>query len=371
LGIRPDDENLDIFADLRTFVRSELVATADWPVSLAFTPDGRLFFNERLSGRVRVIDDDGNLLAEPFAEVELREGAEYGLLGLAIDPDFQNNHHVYILFTAPGPNKAIPKILRFTDDDSVGTEPTVILELPETFPDKPSFHVGGNIHFGPDGYLYVTVGDYDVPELAQDLSAPQGKILRINKEDGSAAQGNPFADRPEADPRVYAFGLRNSFDFAFHPGSGDMYATENGDANCDELNRIEPAGDYGWPQSADSLRIGGSGTCHDGDGVEAIHYFTRHPTRAPAAFYSTVAPTGIEFISWHTYKPISDSLLVCEFNTGRMRHYLLEGPSQDTLADGSVIADHCRLDIALNPDGIAYYSDVSEIRRLVPVGEEG
>ncbi|MEE8370021.1 MAG: PQQ-dependent sugar dehydrogenase [Dehalococcoidia bacterium] len=365
-GVRSEDDELDVFRDISSYVRSELVAEAAWPVGLAFAPDGRLFYNELRTGLVRIIDGDGNLLPEPFVAVEVQQGTEYGLIGLAIDPDFEENHHVYILFTAPGPIKAIPRIMRFTDEGNVGVEPTLILDLPETFADRFAFHVGGNIHFGPDGYLYVTVGDYNVAELAQDLSMPQGKILRINKEDGSAAPNNPFADRPGADPRVFALGLRNSWDFTFHPLTGDIYATENGDFNCDELNRIVAGGNYGWPLSAQSFKVGGAGTCHDGTALEAIHYFTRHPARAPSTLFSTVAPTGIEFISWDTYKPLEDSLLVCEFNTGRMRHFLLQGPDQDIVLDGSILVDDCRLDIAVSPGGVAYYSNESEIRRLTP-----
>ena len=93
---------------------------------------------------------------------------------------------------------------------------------------------------------------------------------------------------------------------------------------------------------------------------------THEPSRRPVTFFSTVAPTGVEFVSWHVYKRLETSLLVCEFNTGFMRHFLLEGANLDILVDGSIIARDCRLDIALDPSGIAYYSNETEIRRLLP-----
>lgn len=342
-------------------VKSELVTKADFPVTLAFAPDGRLFYNERLAGNIRVINPDGDLLPEPFAHVDVATGDEWGLLGLAIDPDFESTHYVYVLFTSPAGEVARPTVMRFTDQNSVGVDATVILELPETFPGKNPWHVGGNIHFGPDDYLYVSVGDYTEGDLAQDLSAPQGKILRVSKEDGSAAPDNPFVDQSGADPRVFAYGFRNSFDFAFHPETGQIYATENGEANCDELNLVVRGENYGWPDSETTE------VCQNPGAIEAIHYFTIFPSRGPGQFISTVAPTGVEVLNSDAYPLIpKGSLLVCEFNPGLMRHYFVEGVDKNVVVDGSVVIRDCRLDIAIGLDGLVYYSNMEEIRRLVP-----
>ena len=145
-----------------------------------------------------------------------------------------------------------PRVIRYTDIDGVGTEPTIIVgNLPNTNPETCA-HVGGNLHFGPDGYLYISIGNNERTEeaVASDLSSPLGKILRLNKQDGSAAPGNPFENSPGADPRVYAYGLRNPWDFAFHPTTGQIYAPDNGPGNCDELNLITPGSDYGVTRGA-------------------------------------------------------------------------------------------------------------------------
>jgi glucose/arabinose dehydrogenase len=347
-------------------VKSELVMEAEFPVTMAFAPDGRLFYNELLNGNVRVITADGRLLEEPFAHVDLAPGAvppgEIGLIGLTLDPDFESNHYVYIYFTGlieSGGGEQLT-LMRFTDVNSVGTEPTVIGELPRTLPGV-GIHVGGNIRFGPDGYLYVTIGENTVKEASQDLSSVLGKILRINKEDGSAAPDNPFVDQPGADPRIFAYGFRNSWDFTFHPETGEIYATENGDANCGELNRVVRGGNYGWPESSSS------DVCHNPGATEAIYYFTIFPSRAPYQFISTVAPTGIEFVTSDAYPLlIRSSLLICESNPAFMRHFYLEGEDQDVVVDGTLVVRDCRLDIVIGPDGLVYYSNENEIRRLVP-----
>ncbi|HXG35843.1 MAG TPA: PQQ-dependent sugar dehydrogenase, partial [Dehalococcoidia bacterium] len=167
------------------------------------------------------------------------------MLGIAIDPEFFANRYVYVYYMEPlTVATARPVVVRFTEQDGRGIDPQVILgDLPPTQP--PYFnHVAGHIHFGPDGYLYVSIGDYGgTPESAQDLSTVRGKLLRVQR-DGSPAPGNPFNGRAGADARVFAYGLRNSFDFTFEPGTGRIYASENGPDRCDELNFIVPGHNY-------------------------------------------------------------------------------------------------------------------------------
>jgi len=347
-------------------VKSQLFTKADFPVTLAFAPDGRLFYNELETGNTRIITPEGEVLEEPFFHVDVFRGAEGGLLGLAIDPEFASNHYVYILFTAPVEERATSsklQIIRLTDVDNVGTDPTIIGDLPEAFPGT-TIHVGGNIHFGPDGFLYVTIGDGSKVELAQDLSSPWGKILRINKADGSAAPDNPFVDQPGADPRIFAYGFRNSFDFTFHPDTGQLYATENGDGACDELNLVVEGGNYGWPQSEErTVEL-----CKNPGAIEAIHYFSIYPAIHSGRQVSNNAPTGIEFLTSKLYEPLllDRSLLTCGANPGTMLHFSLDGVNRDVAGDGSIVDRFCRLDIAMGPDGMVYYSNTEEIRRLVP-----
>src|SRR3954469_21452895 len=144
------------------------VSNLNTPVTMAFAPDGRLFFNELKSGKVRIIQN-GALVAQPFVSLSVETSGERGLLGLALDPQFATNHFVYVLQSDPAGKH---RVLRFTDSAGVGTGQTVIVDnLPST-----TNHNGGNIGFGHDGKLYVTVGDHLDPANSQSQTALAGKL---------------------------------------------------------------------------------------------------------------------------------------------------------------------------------------------------
>ena len=350
-------------------VRSELVATgADTVTAIAFAPDGRLFFTEQNSGNVRIITADGELLPEPFSHVESHVGLESGLLGIAIDPEFEENHYVYIYYTepeGPGPEPHLPNpianpvLMRFTEVDNEGVDPEVLIEFPMTNPVVP-VHVGGGLHFGPDGYLYLSIGETEKEELSQDLSSPFGKIMRMTR-DGEPAPDNPFVDQAGAGARVYAYGLRNTFGFTFDPESGTLYGADNGPSTCDELNIIEAGGNYGWPDSHSS----GEKMCENPGGIDPIYHYAQ-PGTEPGEIGSNVGPADIEFVSGDMYPSLGDGLLVCEFNTKFMRRLQLAGPDKDQVTDDSVVVEDCGVALASDGSGVIYYSITAEIRRLVP-----
>ena len=346
-------------------VKSELVTKADHAAAIAFAPDGRLFYAEQFTGSIRVVSAEGELLEEPFTQVEVALYLEWGLTGLAVDPDFGTNHYVYAFLTEPvDPDSPIgrPVVVRFTERNNKGVDPAVIIDdLPETLPAAPGFNANGSIHFGPDGFLYVSLGDYDTPPLVQDLTTPEGKILRVSKEDGSPPNDNPFADDPEADPRIFAYGFREPFDFAFHPEAGQLYGSDNTPVSCEELNLIEAGANYGWPDVGEFPFA----DCLAGDQVPAIHFFAKEKME-PGGFLSFVEVSGLEFVSADVYPLLSDALLICESQTKLMRRLVLTGGNFDQVTDDDVVAKDCQMDVAASPDGIVYYSNETEIRRLVP-----
>ena len=349
-------------------VTSEVVTRAAFPVTLAFAPDGRLFYNEFLSGDIKIFADGQT---STFAHVDIFSLGECGLLGLAIDPEFTKTHYVYVYYVEPVDGRTDighPVIVRFTDVKGQGEDQTVIVgDLPNTNPIICG-HVSGNIHFSPDGYLYFIIGEMEFKTPAQDLSSPLGKIHRIDKEAGSAAPDNPFVDVEGADPRVFAYGLRNSFDFTFSPKTGKIYATENGLGNCDELNMIEAGNNYGHPASSFEKE---TPPCLERAGVKPIYLYSKEGKR-PEVFSSNAAPTGAHFVSASAYPSLGDALLTCEWNTGRMRRLVLGGPAQDKVLDDSIVVEDCQLDITTDRNGIVYYSNAREILRLVPsTGSEG
>jgi glucose/arabinose dehydrogenase len=219
-------------------LRVETVATAlEAPWALAFAPDGRIFVTER-PGRLRVVTADGSLEPEPLARIEeVAAEGEGGLLGLALDPEFDRNRGVYLYYTYRDESGLRNRVVRYVERGGRLSEEAVLLDgIPGEV-----IHDGGRIAFGPDGKLYVTTGDAAQPELAQDRSSLAGKILRINA-DGSVPPDNPFPGSP-----VYSFGHRNPQGLAWNLETGDLYATEHGASGNDELNLIEPGANYGWP----------------------------------------------------------------------------------------------------------------------------
>jgi glucose/arabinose dehydrogenase len=330
------------------------VVTPGYEVALS-TADGRSYSYRTDAGQqVRLAELDTVATGDLFAAVDVFQGDECGLLGIAIDPDFAQTRHVYVYATQPvrgRDNVGRPRIIRYRDVDGQGLEPTVIVDnLPETNP-RTCAHVSGNLHFGPDGHLYVSVGNFEMPETAADLSSPLGKILRLNK-DGSAAPGNPFAGQSNADARVFAYGLRNPFDFAFHPETGALYAPDNGPGNCDELNIIEAGADYGVPRS---LPLPDVESCLGLGGTDPIHLFAQ-PDMTAEEFGSNVAPAGVAFTG--------DGLLVCEFNTGFLRLLQLQEPGYTTVGGEVLVNQDCRFNVEVAPDGAIYYSNREGIFRL-------
>ena len=208
--------------------------------SMAFAPDGRLFYTEKNTGEIRILKDN-KTLQKPFSTLpDVYVDWEQGLLGIAIDPNFQDNKFVYAYYTAIKDKSASPfnRVVRFTDQNNTGTDMRVLLD---NIPASRGFHSGGALAFGPDDKLYVTVGDATEHEYAQDPSIPLGKTLRINR-DGTIPKDNPFPNSP-----VYTLGHRNTFGIAFDWSTGVGIITENGDQAYDEVNLIEKGGNYGFP----------------------------------------------------------------------------------------------------------------------------
>ena len=213
------------------------------PTAMAVSFDGRIFVAQQ-GGVVRVIRD-GVLLPAPFVTLPVNASGERGLLGIALDPQFSLNGFVYLHYTATTPT-VHNRVSRFTAAGDValpGSE-FVLLDLPTL---GATNHNGGAIHFGPDGLLYIGVGENAVGANAQSLSSPLGKILRIAR-DGSIPASNPFFGSTSGINRaIWALGLRNPFTFAFEPGSGRMVINDVGQNTWEEINEGMAGANYGWP----------------------------------------------------------------------------------------------------------------------------
>ena len=221
----------------------EFVAGLEVPWSMRWTSGDRLIVSER-AGRIREIVD-GTLVDEPLIEfAEVSSQAEEGLMGLALDPEYDSNGFVYACMAYPGGGGLFTKVVRLVNGDSgMSLESVVIDRIPAA-----RFHAGCALEFGPDGKLYVSTGDATNKALAQDLNSLAGKILRVNP-DGSVPEDNPYPDS-----LVFSYGHRNPQGLAFHLPTGELWSSEHGPsvfdgpAGGDEINRIEAGANYGWPK---------------------------------------------------------------------------------------------------------------------------
>ena len=207
----------------------------DFPTSIGILPDGRILLAEQ-KGNITFLNNNGTVLNKyKLNDNYFNEGA--GLLGLTISPKFDKNNYFYIYYTYKNNDKIFNKIERLQEKNSTIINKKIIMdEIPAS-----QLHNGGVLKFGPDGKLYVSIGDNTISESVQNLSSLRGKILRIN-DDGTIPQDNPFNNSA-----IYSYGHRNVVGLAWDFKNKILYASEPGATGNDEINRIEPRQNYGWP----------------------------------------------------------------------------------------------------------------------------
>ena len=216
------------------------------PTAMEIAPDGRIFVCQQ-GGALRVIKN-GAVLSTPFLTLPVDPSGERGLLGIAFDPNFATNNFLYLYYTVPS-NPRRNRVSRFTANGDVvvpGSE-TVIWELNDLT--GATNHNGGAIHFGPDGKLYIAVGEKATASNAQSFVNMLGKVLRINS-NGTIPTDNPFFNTASGNNRsIWALGLRNPFTFAFQPGTGRMFINDVGQNSWEEINDGIAGSNYGWPNT--------------------------------------------------------------------------------------------------------------------------
>ena len=259
------------------------------PWSIAELPDGRFLITEK-KGTMRIATSTGTVSDEITGKPTDNRSGQGGLLGLCIDPAFDQNRMVYWVFSESMPDGNLTAVAkgRLAADEKTMENATVIYRATPAHPG--TLHYGGRILYSREGYLCISTGersDLETRPLAQDLKAGLGKIIRITP-DGKPAPGNPFAGNTNASPEIYSYGHRNVQGIAFHPETGDLWEAEFGPRGGDEVNLIIAGKNYGWPIITYGIEYAG------GKIGEAIQ---QKPGMEQPVYYwdPVISPSGITF----------------------------------------------------------------------------
>ena len=347
----------------QTLYHVETVAEGlDHPWSLAWLPDGRMLVTER-PGRLRLVSPGGTLSPPVLGMPAVRAQDTGGLLDVALDPAFAENHLVYLTYLEPrdgGAGIAVARARLSETDGAPSLEAlSVIFRATPTLDN--ALNVGSRLAFGPDGLLYVTLGDRMTARgQAQDLSSDLGKVVRIAP-DGSIPPDNPFAGAPGARPEIFTFGHRNPEGLAFDPATGVLWEHENGPKGGDRVNVIRPGSNYGWPEISYGADYSG----------EAIGSGTQKPGMAQPVYYwdPSIAPSGLAVYTGDLFSGWKGDLLVGALKGRRLvRLHIQDGRVAEEEVLLTELKERIR-DVRQGPDGAVYIltdNSSGRILRLTP-----
>lgn len=266
-----------------------LDSTLARPWGITALPDGRFLVTEK-AGAIRIVSADGKPGDALKGTPKVNSEGQGGMLGICLDPSFEQNRMVYWAFSEPLPAGNVTAVAKgkLSADEKALEGVKVIYRATPAY--KGTLHYGGRVIFSKEGHLYVSTGersDLETRPQAQDLNSGLGKVIRITT-DGKPVGGNPFEGKSGARAELYSYGHRNVQGIAFHPGTGDLWETEFGPRGGDELNRVEAGKNYGWPVITYGLEYSGKTI---GDSIQS-----KEGMEQPVYYWDPViSPSGITF----------------------------------------------------------------------------
>jgi glucose/arabinose dehydrogenase len=301
------------------------------PWGMTFLPDGKTLLVTERAGRLRVIRN-GVLDPTPVSGIpQLNNAYIGGLQDVAVHPQFATNRFIYISYAKEGDKGFTLALARGKFDGKAITDlaDIFVADAWEGQSSTAGGTYGGRMLFGPDGLLYMTVGDRDTRVMgndptvrlrAQQLNDHGGKVLRL-KDDGSVPEKNPFVGRANAKPEIYTYGHRNAYGLAFHPQSGQLWACEFGPMGGDELNILLPGNNYGWP-------LVSVGRNYTGEPVSEQSWW-RAGMEMPAYVWNpTVNPSSIIFYKSRAFAGWNGSLIVSGLGSKQLQRLTINRRGQ-------------------------------------------
>jgi glucose/arabinose dehydrogenase len=344
------------------------------PTALAFLPDGRLLITEK-GGALKLTDGS---TTSTVITIGVCDVSEMGLLGVAVDPSFNSNGFVYLYRTddsngcssATGRSSQVVRVTMVGDTAS----PMSLVVLLDGIRTDNGNHDGGVLRIGPDGKLYVGVGDTgngdnqggpgsSTNPYAQDLNEINGKILRLNL-DGTIPNDNPFFNQVGKRGEIFASGFRNPFRMGFDPMGGALWVGDVGDLTVEEIDIVTSGGNYAWPHCEGTL----PGSCEQPGDIDPIFTYLHSGGSSLGTCLIGGSFSG-------TFGGLDNQYFFGDCTSGNIYSAVVNGTRDDIVGTPSLFVGGAGTpaDMIFGPDGAMYYADVSngEVHRVAPAVSGG
>ena len=340
------------------------------PWSMAWLPGGDMLITEK-PGRLRIFRN-GRLLPEAVPGIpEVLYNGQGGLFDVVPHPDFASNRLVYLTYAKPVGDSSTTALARGRFENDRLTD---VVEIFAANASGNPGHYGGRLVFDNKGYMFLTLGDRQVPpqgdlehHAAQDTSNHHGVIVRLH-DDGRVPNDNPFVGQAGVEPAIWSYGHRSPQGLLIHPETGDLWETEHGPQGGDELNRIEPGHNYGWPVI--------------GFGVNYVSGSPIHPTTTkfgldqPVFFWvPVIAASGLMVYTGDKFPAWYGNIFAGGLASERISHLYMSDDYRSVVREESLAYDMGRIrDVRQGPDGYIYFAtedragrEETAIYRMEPV----
>ena len=303
----------------QTLYRADKIATGlGRPWAVIPLPDNRLLITDK-TGFMQIFDANGTLVKKITGFPQVDDNGQGGMLDVALDPDFAKNKTIYWSYSEKYENGNLMSVAKGQLNESGSTidNPVVIFRATPAL--RGSLHFGSRLVFDKDGNLFVSTGERSIIEgrrQAQWLNSGLGKIFKIRK-DGKPAPGNPFLNRTDAMPEIYAYGIRNAQSLDLHPVTGDLWEAEFGPRGGDELNIIKAGKNYGWPTITYGIEYAGGEV---GEGIQQ-----KEGMEQPVYYWDPVlSPSGMAFYKGNAIPEWRNNLFIGGLNSEHIARLVIQ-----------------------------------------------